>query len=114
MSIERKITSISKRYDELVTETTLALTAMAEKGLRIEPEEAVNNDFYVADFRGEDCAFCGLKFDSNDVAILLMPLRGENAHTITNVPLKYISTEDRFYIAKYIAKYLECEDKNNR
>lgn len=112
--IEKKIASISKRYDELVTETTLALTAMAEKGLRIEQEEAVNNNFFVANFRGEDCAFCGLKLDtldSNNVVVLLMPLQGEEAHTITNVSLKYVSTEDRFYIAKYITDYFDYEPK---
>lgn len=115
-NLKNKMASIAKRYDELVRETIFAITAMAEKGLKIEPEEALNNDYYVANFRGVDCVLCGLKLDtlnSNNVVVLLMPTNGEDAHTITEVSLRFISTEDKIYMAKYITKHFEFEKIKN-
>lgn len=109
-NIEKKIMSIGERYDALALETNLAIIAMAEQGIkRIEPEEAINNDFFITDFRGDDCAFCGLKInqETKEVEVIVIHVNGAQAHTIQDLPLKYVSTEDKFYLTKYISKILE-------
>lgn len=116
MNIENKISSIAKRYHELAAETTLVLIGMAEKGLRIEPEMALNRDYFVTNSKDEDCAFCGIglnTLDSSEVVVYLMPIHGEDAHTIVPQSLRFMSIEDKYYIIQHIENYLKLEKVRN-
>ena len=109
--MKEKFNAIVLQYEKLEEDLNNLLHEEAERGLLdIEPEIALNCDFYVTDKNGLDSAFCGLYNNGEDGdEVVHMPLNGEDAHTIQFKDLDEYTMVEKIDMARYIAKFYEKE-----
>ena len=89
-------------HTDLTIKTSLLLIYIADRGFRIQPEDGLNNEFFFADFRGDELALCGMGMENDEPVVYGICTQGVNQHTESIVPLKYINRDDRLFLLQYI------------